>query len=128
MGRERPALYRDAFQKILRLHVEKLLTQEGSKEDDQTSFNIVKGTEEISSGSALTNSVTDAKPLSLEEQGDEESSFDNVSEASGNENTTDEDEERDTDYNQRLLRFGSFIKLLDRPSKIPDLRTIGLQI
>ena len=61
----------DAFQKTLRLHVEELLTQEGSKEDDQTSFNLVKGTEEISSGSALTNSGTDAKPLSLEEQCDD---------------------------------------------------------
>jgi len=104
VGRERPALYRDAFEKILRLHVEELLTQEDREEnklnrhqeEGQRSSSAIKSTEQVSSGSAFTSCGTE-KPPSLKEQGDVDSFVDNASEISGHDDFTDEGEESETD-------------------------------
>jgi hypothetical protein len=111
VGRERPAFYRDAFEKILRLHIEELLRHEDTDEkrlsrhnesrmgegasEDQRSLSTVKSTEEISSDLTLTSSSTDKRFPGLEEQGDDGSFV--VGEDSEHEDLAGEDEEDDTD-------------------------------
>lgn len=105
VGRERPALYRDAFEKILRLHVEELLTQKDREEkklknyqeEGQRPLSAIKITEQVLSRSAFTSCGTDEKPSSLKEQGDDDSFVDNASDISGHDDFTDEGEESETD-------------------------------
>jgi len=116
---ERPAFYRDAFEKILRLHIEDLPRHEGTDEnkvsrhqenyidegawEDQRSLSTVKSTEEIPSGLALT----DKRFPGLEEQSDDgsfvvgEDSEQEDSASGDEEDYTDEDDtvEDDTDEN-----------------------------
>lgn len=111
VGRGRPAFYRDAFEKILRLHIEELLRHEGSDENklsrhqesrmgegawkDQRSLSTVKSTEEMSSGLALTSSGTDERTPGPEEQGDDGSFV--VGDDCEHEDSVGGDEEDDTD-------------------------------
>ena len=108
--RKRPALYRDAFEKILRLHIEKLLRHENidknrlsrHKEsridkdacEDQRLLSTVKSTEEILSGLTLTSSSTDKRFPGLEKQDDR--SF-VIGKNSEHKDSAGEDEEDDTD-------------------------------
>ena len=86
VGRERPALYRDAFEKILRLHVEELLKPGGIDErrrnnhedEDQRSSSTIKGTEEIASGLLATSSVEAEHSTNVAEKDDNESFVDIV--------------------------------------------------
>lgn len=112
VGRERPAFYRDAFEKILRLQIEELLKRENTDEnsvsrhkesrmsegacEDQRSWSTVKSTEEISSGIPLTSSSADKNLSDLEEQGD--GSF-VVGEESEHRDSAGQDEEDDTNDN-----------------------------
>ncbi len=105
VGRERPALYRDAFEKILRLHVEELLTQKyreenklnNHQEEGQRSLSAIKSTEQVSSRSAFTSCDTDEKPPSLKEQGDDDSYVDIASDISEHDDFTNDGEESETD-------------------------------
>ena len=110
--RKRPALYRNAFEKILRLHIEKLLRHENidknrlsrHKEsridkdacEDQRLLSTVKSTDEISSGLTLTSSSTDKRFPDLKEQ--DNGNF-VIGKNSEHKDSADENKKNNTDKN-----------------------------
>lgn len=112
VGRERPTFYRNAFEKILRLHVEELLNQGSTDEnrqahhqgEDQRSLSTIKDTEGVASDIFCISSAcaSDEKSSNPEEQGDDESCVDKVSVNSGSEEFIDENEEEDADEDETV--------------------------
>ena len=103
LGRERPAFYRDAFEKILRLHVEELLKPKDTGESnrnhhegkDQRSSSTIEGTEEVASNLHAISTVTAYQSSNMEQQGNYGSLVDIITENSISEGFDDQDEEDD---------------------------------
>ena len=92
VGREKPVIYRNAFEKILRLHIKELLNQGTtserkkiqSQEEDQ-----VKGTHVTPSELSAISSGTEERSSNAEEHGDDKIFVEIVSADSGSEDYDD---------------------------------------